>query len=109
MTEAHSLRDPVDFHEGSEEASTAVRHGWVALREAMRAWGIEDADGLSNRLVSQGFPRCSPGNQIPATAQEFIWHEVTARDARVALLECVHVLITLQHGRAHSTDRRQAC
>ena len=26
------VRDPVDFHEGSQEASTAVRHGWVALR-----------------------------------------------------------------------------
>ena len=57
ITEAHKVRDPVDFHEGSEEASTAVRHGWVALREAMRAWGIEDADGLSSWLGSQGFPR----------------------------------------------------
>ena len=51
------VRDPVDFHEGSEDAGTAVRHGWVVLREVMRAWGIEDADGLSNWLGSQGFPR----------------------------------------------------
>ena len=55
ISEAHSVRDPVDFHEGSEDASTAVRHGLVALREAMRASGIEDADGLSNWLGSQGF------------------------------------------------------
>ena len=58
---------PVDFHEGSEDAnaSTAVRHGWVALREGMRAWGIEDADGLSNWLGSQGFP----GVHLETTSQ----------------------------------------
>ena len=105
ITEAHSVRDPVDFHEGSEEASTAVRHGRVALREAMRAWGIDDADGLSSWLGCQGFPRCSPGNHISARGQESILHEATARDASVALLECVW--ITLQHGREGAVPIQQ--
>ena len=101
ITEAHSVR------EGSQEASAAVRHGWVALREVMRAWGIEDADGLSRWLGSQGFPMCSPGNHISARAQELILHEATARDARVALLESVYVLITLQHGREGAVPIQQ--
>ena len=57
-------------------------------------WGIEDADGLSNWLGSQGFP-------LGTTSQPELRSSFCTKPPQetVALLECVYVLITLQHGR----------
>ena len=104
-TEAHSVRDIQWIHEGSEEASTEVRHGWVALREAMRALGVEMP---SLKLVgSSRFPQVF--SLEPDLSQSSGVHSARshARDARVALLERVYVLITLQHGREGAVPIQQ--
>ena len=97
--QARSVTELVEFHGGSAHASSAVTEGWRALREVFRAWGIWSREHLSDWLGRQGFPRTAPGNHISARAQEHIFSEASAIDARVALLEAVYVLVTLQRGR----------
>ena len=89
-------------------ASVAARVGWESLRHAMRSWNINSEDDLSAWLGRSGFPATRPGNHIHGRAQEHIVTVGCQVDARVALLECVFVALTLDEGRQrppHNTSR----
>ena len=96
---AGAITEPVQFHGGEIPASEAARVGWLSLRGVMRNWRIDTPPQLSTWLRSQGFAASRPGHHIPARAQEQILSEACREDARVALLEAVHVLVTLHLGR----------
>ena len=79
--------------------SVAARVGWEALRHAIRSWTINSEEELSAWLGRSGFAATRPGNHIPNRAQEHIVTVGCQVDARVALLECVFVALTLDEGR----------
>ena len=93
------MEEPIHFIGGNLSASAAVRAGWTALRQAMRLWGVQSQLELSEWLGNQGFPAARPGSHISARGQEHVLTEGCREDARVALLECVFVAITLEDGR----------
>ena len=95
-TTASAIGEPVQFHGGQASGGDSLRTGWAALRSVMRSWGIHSQDQLTQWLRSRGFPATRPGHHISARAQEDLLHEGCNEDARVALLETVFVLISLQ-------------
>ena len=94
-----AVEEPIEFYEGGIIASDAVRTGWNALRAVLRGWGVTEREGLSTWLRNNGFAATVPGNHIAARAQEFIFSEAIAADARVALLEAVYVCYTVHVSR----------
>ena len=96
----------VDFHFRTSTFSWR-RLGTVrcsALRQVMRSWGVESELELSTWLGNHGFPATRPGNHINGRAQEYILSAWCREDARVALLECVLVALTLEEGRHRPRD-----
>ena len=93
------ILEPVEFHEGTIQASEAVRVGWSSLREVFRTWGIDNREQLTPWLRFQGFPATLPGNHISARAQEFLLAEAGRQDARVGLIEVVCVNLAIHMGR----------
>ena len=89
----------VEFHEGSIQASEAVRVGWSSLREVFRTWGIDNREQLTSWLRLQEFPATLPGNHISARAQEFLLAEAGRHDARVGLIDVVCVSLAIHMGR----------
>ena len=83
------ILEPVEFHEGTIQASEAVRVGWSSLREVFRTWGIYNREQLTSWLRLQGFPATLRGNHISARAQEFLLAVAGWQDARVGLIEVV--------------------
>ena len=77
---ASAVEEPIEFYEGGILASDPD-----ALRAALRGWGVTEREGLSTWLRNNGFVATTPGNHIAARAQEFIFSEAIATDARVAL------------------------
>ena len=65
----------------------------------LRSWTINSEEELSAWLGRSGFAATRPGNHIPNRAQEHIVTVGCQVDARVALLECVFVALTLDEGR----------
>ena len=96
---AGRIVEPINLYEGRMPARDAARTGWLALRQVLRAWYIEEPDNLTDWLRTQGFPGTNPGNHISARAQEFIFGEAIRADARVALLEGVYVQLAIHMGR----------
>ena len=96
---AGRVDEPVPVFGGNTSASEAVRTGWAALRFAFRCWGVNSDVELSGWLSRNGFPATRPGHHISGRAQEFILTSACREDARVALLEVVFVVITLNEGR----------
>ena len=94
-----AVEEPIEFYEGGIIASDAVRTGWNALRAVLRGWGVTEREGLSTWPRNNGFVATAPGNHIAARAQEFIFSEAIAADARVALLEAVYVCCTVHVSR----------
>ena len=94
-----AVEEPIEFYEGGIIASDVVRTGWNALRAVLRGWGVTEREGLSTWLWNNGFAATVPGNHIAARAQEFIFSEAIAADARVALLEAVYVCYTVHVSR----------
>ena len=99
---------PLEHYGGHMAASVAVRTGWLALRDAMRSWGIQTREDLSTWLRSQGFPGPAPGNHFSARAQEFILTEVSSFDGRVTLLEAASITLVLHTGRETTAQSRPA-
>ena len=77
----------------------AARTGCSSPRELMRGWRIQECEDLSIWLRNNGFAGSAAGNHIAARAQEFLLGEAVAIDARVALLEAVHVCLTVHISR----------
>ena len=98
-TSGVAVEEPIEFYEGGIIASDAVRTGWNALRAVLRCWGVTEREGFSTWLRNNGFAATVPGNHIAAKAQEFIFSEAIAADARVALLEAVYVCYTVHVSR----------
>ena len=86
------------------EASVAARTGWLALRGAMRSWGVHSREELSTWLRRQGFPGLALGNHISARAQEFVLTEGCSHDGRVTLLESSFVTLVLHTGRTQTVQ-----
>ena len=99
-----TMSEPVHFHGGDLAPSVAVRVGWIALRQVMRSWGVESELELSTWLGNHGFPATRPGIHLNGRAQEYILNAGCREDARVALLECVFVALTLEEGRHRPRD-----
>ena len=72
---------------------------WQSLRNVFREWRIASEGDLTLWFRANGFPGAQVGNHISARVQEHIFTEATARDAGVALLESVYVVLTLHRGR----------
>ena len=96
---ASRIQEPASFHGGECSAREGVRLGFSSLRDVMRGWGIESPEGLSQWLRQHGFPATRPGNHIPARGQEHILALGCTVDARIALLEAVYVMITVDQSR----------
>ena len=96
--------EPVVHYGDSMEASVAARTGWLALKGAMRSWGVHSREELSIWLRRQGFPGPAPGNHISARAQEFILTEGCSHDGRVTLLESSFVTLVLHTGRTQTVQ-----
>ena len=47
---ASSIHAPIQFHGGQSSVSDAIRNGWMALREVMRAWRVTTPEELSGWL-----------------------------------------------------------
>ena len=75
VSRASSIHAPIQFHGGQSSVSDAIRNGWVALREVMRAWRVTTPEELSGWLRSRGFPATRPGQHLSERAQKFIFHE----------------------------------
>ena len=78
ITAAGRIVDPINLYEGRMPMRDAARTGWLALRQVLRAWYIEEPDHLTGWLRTQCFPGTNPGNHISARAQEFIFGEPSA-------------------------------
>ena len=76
-------------------AFDAARTAWVALRGAMRSWGVASSDDLSAWLAQQGFPRAAVGTHFSRRAQERILRRACTHDARCSGLEAAYVHATL--------------
>ena len=83
MGEASRVPDQVQFHDGHTDVCNAVREGWIALREMMRMWEIEDRSDLSEWLGRRGFPRTTAGNHISARVKEVILSEEQSKIQRL--------------------------
>ena len=95
---AGRIVEPINLYEGRMPARDAARTGWLALRQVLRAWHIEEPNHLTGWLRTQGFPGTNPGNHISARVQKFIIGEAIRADARVALLEGVYVQLAIHMG-----------
>ena len=58
------MHAPIEFHGGQSCVSDAIRIGWMALREVMRAWRVTTPDELSTWLRNRGFLATRPGQQF---------------------------------------------
>ena len=74
----------------------AVAVGWEVLPFAMRSWGIQSKEDLSEWIHNQGFPRPRWGAHFSGRVQERIWNAVIARDARGVARESFYVHIVMQ-------------
>ena len=83
----------------------ALQTAWVALRAAMRSWGVNSPAELSTWLagaVGNGgrrFPCTAPGGYLTRQAQEYVLQRACAHDARVAALEGMYAEVTLSMSR----------
>ena len=90
---------PLQFNGGSLEIQGAARMEWTSLRAAMKTWSIAQPEDLSICLRNHGFPGPQVGSHISARAQECMLSERCRHDARVEMLEAVHITTTLKLGR----------
>ena len=76
----------------SEEALTV---GWEVLHNAMRSWGVNSREDLSEWKHNQGYPRPWWGAHFRGRVQERIMNMVIARDVRGVGLESVFVQLIM--------------
>ena len=91
-----------------ESAASEGVMGFSSPRGVVRGWGIESPDDLSQWLRQHGFQATRPGNHISASGQEHILSLGCGMDARVALLEAVYVIITVEQ-RSAAGPHGQVC
>ena len=88
---------PVHTFLGEMTRREAAHVGWRALHAAMRSWGFNFREDLSEWIHNKGFRQPRWGAHFSARAQERIMNLAIAADANVALLESVFI-----HVAAHS-------
>ena len=76
----------------SEEALTV---GWEVLHNAMRSWGVNSREDLSEWIHNQGYPRPRWGAHFSGRVQERIMNMAIARDVRGVGLESVFVQLIM--------------
>ena len=99
------IAEPVSFHGGECSATEALAVGFNVLRATMRSWGISNPEDLSEWFSRHGFPFVRPGNHLSARAQEHIFAVGCRTDARIAILEALYVLITVNRSRQDIGNR----
>ena len=87
---------------GREAAIT----GWEVFHNAMRSWGIESREGLSEWINHQGFPRPRWGAHFSSRVQERILSLVIARDSRGTVFESLYVHMVM-HGLPRISEEAQ--
>ena len=74
----------------------AVFEAWHALSGAMRSWGIQSREDLSEWIHRQGFVQPRWGGHFSGRAQERILTTAALTDARVSALESTYVQVVLR-------------
>ena len=86
---------PMNFCGEQVPGREVATMGWEVLHNAMRSWGIESREGLSEWIHQQGFPRPRWGGHFSGRVQERILNLVIARDVRGTALESLYVHIVM--------------
>ena len=74
----------------------AVFEAWHALSGAMRSWGTQSREDLSEWIHRQGFVQPRWGGHFSGRAQERILTTAALTDARVSALESTYVQVVLR-------------
>ena len=74
----------------------AVFEAWHALSGAIRSWGIQSREDLSEWIHRQGFVQPRWGGHFRGRAQERILTTAVLTDARVSALESTYVQVVLR-------------
>ena len=107
-TVVSDLPRPVVFAGNEQPAADALLAGWLALRAAMRHWGVHGEADFAHWLHQQGFPSPQPERHFSGRAQERVLHQACLVDARAAGLEAVYVAAVLHLGRQPQAPRPSA-
>ena len=86
---------PINFCGAQVPGREVATIGWEVLHNAMRNWGIESREGLSEWIHQQGFPRPPWGGHFSGRVQERILNLAIARVVRETAIESLYVHIVM--------------
>ena len=96
LADACSRGGPVPAVEADTVGRDAVFEAWHALTGAMRSWGIQSREDLSEWIHRKGFVQPRWGGHFSGRAQERILTTAALIDARVSALESAYVQVVLR-------------